>query len=263
MIEILQDSHWEKIPNLVYGFTTRWGGVSSPPYEEFNGSLSVGDDPLAVETNRKRFSEQLGISLSQCFTVRQVHGNDILVIDKEGSLPDSKDLQKGHDALITNRVEVLLGIQTADCLPLLMVDDEKNVAAAVHAGWKGTYLGIAMKVIAEMSRLYQSSPREVQVLLGPSIGRCCYQFGDPEIQEFKERYLHHARWIESRSGSYFLDIREANRCQLLSRGVPAENIRSITRCTCCEREEFFSVRREETTGRHLNFIMLRSKGGLR
>lgn len=263
MIEILKDSYWEKIPNLVHGFTTRRGGVSVSPFDEFNGSLSVGDDPSAVETNRKRFSEQLGVSLSQCFMVRQVHGNRILVIDKEGSFPDSNDLQKGYDALITNRLEVLLGIQTADCLPVLMVDVEKNVAAAVHAGWKGTCLGIAMKVIAEIGRLYQSSPRDVQVLLGPSIGRCCYQFGDQEIQEFQERYLHHARWIESRSGSYFLDIREANRCQLLSRGVPEENIRSITRCTCCEREQFFSVRREGTTGRHLNFIMLRSKEGRR
>ncbi len=263
MIEILQDSHWEKIPNLAHGFTTRRGGVSVSPFDEFNGSLSVGDDPSAVETNRKRFSEQLGIPLSQCLTVRQIHGDNILVIDKEGALPDSKDLQKGYDALITNRPEVLLGIQTADCLPLLMVDVEKNVAAAVHAGWKGTYLGIAMRVIAWMSRLYQSSPRDIQVLLGPSIGRCCYQFGDKEIQEFQERYLHHAHWIESQSGSYFLDIREANRCQLLSQGVPAEKIRSITRCTCCERESFFSVRREETTGRHLNFIMLRSKEGHR
>ncbi len=256
-MEIITDSIWKSYPNLLHGFATRRGGVSQSPYDEFNWSLSVGDDQRTVEVNREQFSEQFDIPLAHCLTLRQVHGKDILEIDFKGALPDSTELQKGYDALMTSRTGILLGIQTADCLPVLIFDVKKNIVAAVHAGWKGTYLGITMKVIQAMTQRYQSSSQDIQALLGPSVGRCCYEFGVDEIKKFQKRYPHHANWIEIRNGSFFLDVREANRFQLMSVGVPAEQIRSVTACTCCERERFFSVRRDEITGRHLNFIMLR------
>lgn len=256
MIEIVTDPGWNEYAEVVHGFSTRRGGVSSPPFDQFNWSLNVGDHRPDVEENRRRFSRQLRIPLSHCVTVRQVHGDDCWVIDRESPLSEI-DGEKGYDILITDRRGILLGIQTADCLPLLMYDPKRSVVAAIHAGWRGTYLGVVGKAVHQMEVRFGSDPRDMVALLGPSIGSCCYEFGADPIEDFKRRYPEHTDSIVIRDRCFFFDLKRANRLQLIDAGLHPDRIASIAICTSCQNDRFFSVRRSKTTGRQLNYILLR------
>jgi len=244
----------------VQGFTTRHEGVSRTPYNSLNLGTTTNDQAHNVEGNRSLLARAFGINHDALVTVRQVHGTDILVID-EPNEDFSHFLSVEGDAIITNQPGVMIGVCVADCVPILLLDNEKQVIAAVHAGWQGTSSKLVAKTVAGLKSVFESNPKKLQAIIGPCIGKCCYEVDEPVKQAFAQNCVPWDSCAEQTTeGKWRLDLASANRELLLASGVPAAQIQVSDMCVCCHRELFFSYRRDDgETGRQMGFIML--KGG--
>jgi len=243
----------------VQGFTTRHEGVSRPPYNSLNLGSNTLDQLPNVEGNRSLLARAFGITQDALVTVKQVHGNDILVINEPND-DYSHFLGLEGDAIITNQPGVMIGVCVADCAPILLLDPEKQVIAAVHAGWQGTAAKLAAKAVAGMQSLFECNPAQLQAFIGPSIGKCCYEVDEPVRQAFKQGGISWDSCTEqSGAGTWRLDLAAANRDLLINAGIPADRIQVSEMCVSCLRELFFSYRRDDgETGRQMGFIMLKS-----
>jgi YfiH family protein len=242
----------------VQGFTTRHEGVSRPPYNSLNVGTNTFDDPHKVQGNRSLLARAFGTRLEQLVTVSQVHSTDLLVIDSPN--PDfAHFLKLESDGIITNQPGVMIGVCVADCAPLLLLDPVSRVAAALHAGWKGTAGAIAIKGVEALASLFGSRPRDILAAVGPAIGKCCYEVDAPVIDAFKKQGSGYEAFVEAKGeGKWQLDLAGANARQLLEAGIPEENIEGSELCVSCEHDTFFSYRRDGgDTGRQMGFIMLK------
>ena len=150
------------------------------------------------------------------------------------------------DALLENTPGHLIAVKTADCVPILLVDEEHRAVAAVHAGWRGTVAGIAGIAVQAMGREFGSDPLRVHAAIGPCIGKCCYEVGAEVAARFGE------------AGVARIDLIEANRRQLIDAGIPESFIYAANLCTRCGASEFHSYRRDkEKAGRMYSFIGVR------
>ncbi len=273
-----------QIPWLVHGFSTRKGGFS----KVYGGhSLNLGftkDDSRAkVERNRAAFQRQVGASngkqLWQLVTLRQIHSDLIYCV----SQPPQDQLV--GDGLITDTPGILPGIQTADCLPVLLVDTKHHAVGVFHAGWRGTVRRIVEKGIGEMRGCFGTRPRDIRAAIGPGIHGCCYQVGEEVRVNFESQFAYAADlfrevkesdpvrekypllFLTARAPGHselptniFLDLVEANRRQLLDAGVPARNIFASPLCASCHSELLFSHRAEKgVTGRMMAVAGIRPK----
>jgi len=239
------------------GFTTRHEGVSRPPYNSLNLGLSTKDSPHNVEGNRSILARAFGSRAELLVTVTQVHGSDLLLLDQPN--PDFSHFQKLEcDGIITNQPEVMIGVCVADCVPVLLLDPVRKVVAALHAGWKGTAEGIVRKGVEAMASVFDSKPGQILAAVGPAIGPCCYEVDEPVASAFdKEGSDFRAFAKEAGTGKWRLDLIEANRRQLLRAGIEEHNLETTSLCVCCEKDLFFSYRRDKgETGRQMGFIML-------
>ncbi len=240
----------------VQGFTTRHEGVSRPPYNSLNLGFSTLDQKSSVEGNRSLLSRAFGVTYERLVTVKQVHGNDILVIDEPND-DFSHFLGIESDAIITNQPEILIGVCVADCVPIVMLDPVKRVIAAVHAGWQGTANSLVSKTVAAMKVEFGCHPADIKAAIGPCISKCCYEVDTPVKQAFKQNGLWEAVTEEIEGGKWRLDLVQANRFLLTDAGLTPEFIQSADMCVCCQREHFFSYRRDNgETGRQMGFIKL-------
>lgn len=237
----------------VHAFLSRQGGVSEGQFSTLNFDLREGDTVDNVKENRARVSAGFGIDFEKIFTVNQVHGDDIHVLN--GSSAQKVDA----DAIITDMKNIPIGIMTADCLPVLLFDPVNKAIGVVHAGWKGTVKGISMKAVAAMRENYGSTPKNIIAVTGPYIGPCCYTVGEGVLDEFKKSGIGNIEKYFKRDGAELkLDIGPANKDQLLTSGIPEKNIGTVSPCTSCSDGLFFSYRRDGgKTGRQISFIMLR------
>ena len=178
-------------------------------------------------------------------SLRQIHSDVCFETDgRAGCLGEG-------DALTTAAPGVLLSVRTADCVPLLLVDEHVRAVAAVHAGWRGTVAGIAGKVAGELRRRFSSRPEDLHAAIGPGIGACCYEVGAEVAFRFQELFPERT----DLGGKARIDLAEANRRQLIQAGVAAERIYTAALCTSCRLEEFHSWRRDhQTTGRMLSAV---------
>lgn len=254
MITALQVPGWEQIPGLCHGFLQRNGGVSAPPFATLNFSYQVGDDPVAVETNWHRLKGSLNLDGLPVVTMRQVHGDRVLTL----KAPAPKEAGEG-DAMVTRDPGVLLGVLTADCVPILLVDPVTRTAAAVHAGWRGTFLGIAVTVVRLLEGRLGVRAENLMAALGPSIGGCCYEIETEIFQRIRERWGAAAEPAWAGKGVRgTLDLRLLITRQLREEGLPETSVFQAGGCTACG-ADFFSYRRDRTvTGRQLSFVGWRS-----
>ena len=236
---------------LVHGFSTRTGGTSAvygrPDY--LNLGFTAHDSSEAVRLNRQLFLEHLdgGTAL---VTIRQVHGAEILRVSSGGLGPDAE-----ADGLITDEAGLLLGIQTADCVPVLVADPRTRTVGAFHAGWRGTADRIVEQGIRRMCEEFGSAPETLRAAIGPSIGPCCYQVGEEVAAVFQQRFGYGAELL---GPGRTLNLKEGNRRQLLAAGVRRENISVVEHCTSCEESHYFSHRAQAgRTGRMLSVIGIR------
>jgi YfiH family protein len=178
--------------------------------------------------------------------IRQVHGRTIRRISAEDVRNGAAASTPDADALISNVPDVILAVQVADCVPMLLCDTRTGVAAAVHAGWRGTCAGIAGATVAAMARDFGCAAADVRVAIGPSIGACCYEVGDELIDAFRRhgaREENLRRWFtRTRHGSLRLDLWAANRDHLIDAGVPSGHIATARLCTQTHVDLFHSYR---------------------
>lgn len=223
---------------FVHAVSTRHGGVSPPPYDSLNLSLAVRDEPGNVRGNRRRLAEAIGGDVDRLVGCRQVHGDNVLIVDDQFS-PSAPLV--GADIQMTDRPGWLLSLRFADCTPILMVHPGRRAVAAVHAGWRGTAKGAVGTAIKALQERYAADPAGLLVGIGPAIGPCCYEVGEEVAQHFAA-----APSALARNGSArpHLDLWALNRQAACRAGVPPEQIEVAELCTRCESERFFSHRAE-------------------
>jgi YfiH family protein len=275
-LQIVQLAPFSEFPWLVHGFSTRPGGVSDLDGQEvLNLSFMEWDQKASVVENRRRFQSALGGSDLTLVTMKQIHSDVIRPFRRQPGAPC-----KG-DAAITNRPGLLLGIQTADCAPILLIDPRQRAVGAVHAGWRGTLARIVEKTVGRMQLEFGSKPADLLAAIGPSIGPCCYEVAADFVAKLSAQFADAAEYFdEPRSGeepnpvqwlnmappghqpppkNVHLDLRKANRSQLLAAGVREQNIFTSDLCTACRTDLLFSYRKEGTlSGRLLSVIAIRS-----
>jgi purine-nucleoside/S-methyl-5'-thioadenosine phosphorylase / adenosine deaminase len=293
-LNILRATHLSKFPWLVHGFSTRPGGFSRAyGNRDLNLGFTKEDSKAAVERNRAAFLHEVGAlserkkitrkvsrkdsQLWPLVTLRQIHSDIIHFVD---SPPAS---QLAGDGLITATPGLYLGIQAADCLPVILVDPKRRVVGVFHAGWRGTVKRIVEKGLGEMHRHFGSRPRDLKAAIGPGVHGCCYEVGAEVREKFQSQFSYAAklfREVEERDPvrekypmlfltarapghsilpkNIFLDLVEANKQQLLAAGVPAKSIEASPLCTNCRLDLLFSYRAEKgKTGRMMGVVGIR------
>ena len=232
------------------GITLRQGGVSRAPYTSLNLAEHVGDDADAVATNRKIFFQQSGLTdLHYC---RQIHSDR--VIDADRTAGTVLEQHPEADALVSTRHGVPLGIFTADCIPIFILDVATPAVGIAHAGWRGTLARIAVNIFAKMQNRFGTLATNCQVHLGPSIQKCCYTVSTELLDQFTE---HFGSTVHNGTN---LSLQTSNVNQLTEIGVPASAISVSALCTACRTDLFYSHRAEaEQTGRMLSYIQLNRK----
>jgi YfiH family protein len=287
-LKILHAHHLSEIPWLIHGFSTRAGGFSRV---YGRGALNLGftreDSKAAVERNRAEFLKKLvaangtdsrGSQVWPLVTLRQVHSDVIRFVDK---VPES---QLVGDGLITETPGLLLAVQTADCLPIILVDPKRRAVGVFHAGWRGTVKRIVEKGVGEMQRRFGSRVGDLKAAIGPGVRGCCYAVGAEVREKFESQFVYAAklfREVEERDPvrekypmlfltarapghselpkKIFLDLVEANRQQLLAVGVPGRSIEASPLCTSCRTDLLFSYRAEKgKTGRMMGVVGIRA-----
>jgi YfiH family protein len=278
------------LPWLIHGFSTRAGGHSR---RYGKGDLNLGftkdDSRAAVERNRAAFLKELGAvtrkrrasgtthSFWPLITLRQIHSDIIRCVDAVPTDPLT------GDGLITATPGILLAIQTADCLPVIVVDAKRRAVGVFHAGWRGTVQRIVEKGVGEMHRCFGSRPRDLQAIIGPGVHKCCYAVGEEVRTKFESQFaygsslFHEVKdsdpvrekypllFLTARAPGHsdlpktiYLDLVEANRRQLLDAGVSRKNIDASPLCTNCNPQRLFSYRAEKgKTGRLMGVVGIR------
>jgi polyphenol oxidase len=246
----LKVPQWGKYEGLLHGFMGRRGGKSIGPYAGLNMSYRVSDDPKVVSQNVCDMKLAVGIHDGRIVTMRQVHGDHIVEV-KDKKLKEAGEA----DGMLTMEDEIFLGVLTADCVPILMIAPRLKLVAAIHAGWRGTLAGIAVKATRLLIERGVSAA-EIEVALGPSIGSCCYEVKDDVAGPLLKRWGGIAQAsIQKRDRKTCLDLRLLNRAVLAQAGVFESNIFQVGPCTSCSQNDFFSYRRERSeTGRQISFI---------
>ena len=257
---VLQIPQWSAEEWLVHGFSTRFGGVSEiAGAARSRGDLNLGftnrDTAEAVLLNRERFIGFVVPPGSESswglVTLKQMHSS---LVRRVGRAEIAERASLWGDGLLTNEPGVLLGIQTADCLPILIADRTRRAVGAFHAGWRGTLKGIVEQGVAAMGREFGSNPKDLVAGIGPGIGQCCFAVGAEVRDLFRARYQYSDK-LFAEGQTLSLDLVEANCRQLLTAGLNPEAISTLNACTSCRTDEFFSYRAERgKTGRLMAMI---------
>ncbi|WP_405180420.1 peptidoglycan editing factor PgeF [Nocardia sp. NBC_01377] len=227
--------------------TTRTGGFSEPPYDSFNLGDHVGDDPVAVRHNRERLAEGIGLTPERLVWMEQIHGRNIEIVDGPRSEP-----VPATDALVTTVPNLALVTLSADCVPVLLSDDEAGVIAAVHAGRIGARIGIVPRVLEVMVTLGARIDR-IGAFLGPAASGRQYEV-PAAMRTDVEKHLPGSAATTVR-GTPSLDLRAGIRRQLTEAGVGGVAV--DPRCTI-EDKTLFSHRRGAPTGRIAGVIWMQA-----
>lgn len=241
------------------GFSTRAGGVSAFPENSLNLSGFDIDSPENVFENRRRFLQNFGEDF-QLATAWQIHGSDVKIIKNS---EDAAETNEKFDALASNLSGILIGVKTADCVPVLIGDAKTRSFAAIHAGWRGTAASIVVKTIEKMHEVFGANAKDLICAVGAA-AVCNYEVGCDVIDAFRENFSRSEHlFMPTRAGHAHVDLHLANREQLLSAGAVPENIFVAPLCTMKRADLFFSYRQDRAlygkTGRLLSVIGLKKQ----
>jgi YfiH family protein len=293
----LESLRLSKLPWLVHAFSTRRGGRSRSPCAGLNLGFTEWDRRKQVELNRRRFLTQIDAPGFALASLRQIHSALAFVVARDGAgqlkyRPSGVALADraatgppAGDGLMTAEAGILLTVRIADCLPVLLVDTERRVVAAVHAGWRGALARVIEKAVGDMRRVFGSDPRRLIAALGPSIRACCYEVGEEVVEAFHGRFARAGQFFrmppprpeaatDHRSIPFLsayppghapehvpvahLDLVAVALDQLSTAGVNLSNALVADYCTACRTDLFFSHRKEGgRTGRQMAVIGIR------
>ena len=231
---------------VVHGFSTRVGGVSRGHFSSLNLRLggAAPDTGENIRENYRRFCAAVGADVRGVVPAAQVHEDTVRVVT-------AADAGKGlfrpcdykADALITNEPGLNLMVFSADCGIFLFHDPVSRCVGAVHAGWRGTALGLPAKMVAEMARLYGAKPENIRVAVGAGIGPCCFETDDDVPDAMLKAFGGGAQaYFEKRGAKWHIDLQEINLWQLREAGVRAEHLDACKLCTACHGELYWSHR---------------------
>ena len=229
--------------------TTRAGGVSVSPYDSFNLGDHVGDDPEAVAANRIRLAEQIGVAAGSVVWMEQIHSRNVTVVD--GPVPEPVP---ATDALVTTTPGLALAVLSADCVPVLLSDDDAGVIAGVHAGRVGARIGIVPATLRAMVEL-GARIGSIGAFLGPAASGDHYEV-PADMQADVEKHLPGSA-VRTKKGTAGLDLRAGLRRQLLEAGVAGVAV--DPRDTIAD-PSLFSHRRGAPTGRLASVIWMDPDG---
>lgn len=227
------------------------------------GFPDEGEMNLITE-NRRLLAESVGFDIQKMVTGHQVHSSNIAVVGQEGAgrgALDKSSRLPDTDALVTNVPGICLMALSADCVPILLYDPCRQVIAAVHAGWRGTVADIAGETIESMKKNFGCLPENILVGIGPSIGVCCFEVNRDVADFFTDKFEGNSEIVRNgkTAGKYHVDLWEANRHILLSKGITPEHVEMAGICTVCSSENLFSYRRDgKAAGRFGAGIALRA-----
>lgn len=245
-ILVIRSQSFSEHPSIVFGFSTRIGGVSPEPFA-LNLSFNVSDDPNRVAENRRRFLGVLNIPSGRLAIPRQSHSKTVRRVTHPGECSNC-------DGLVTGEKGVYLIVSVADCIPLFMYDPRRNVIAAIHVGWRGSSSGIVKETMRVLRAEFVTAPEDLVVYLGPSARACCYQVGEDVASKFPPQFLQ-----PKSPGKMLLDLTGVTKGELIQNGVRKDRIEEDGRCTICTAELFHSYRRDgERSGRMMGVIGLAS-----
>lgn len=240
--------------------TTRHGGVSEGNYASLNINEYCGDSKANTDANRLLLANELGIDANHIIMPHQTHGVESRIIGEEfATLPDGvkKMLLEGVDAVMTNIPGMCIGVSTADCIPVLLYDEEHHAAAAIHAGWRGTQARIVHKAVQEMRMAYQTDPTKLKAVIGPGISLNNFEVGDEVYAAFEQAAFDMSAIAEERikrnpnaddptkafERKWHINLPLANIQMLTHNGVDEANIINTGICTFDNADNYFSARR--------------------
>ncbi|HWS42492.1 MAG TPA: peptidoglycan editing factor PgeF [Pseudoflavonifractor sp.] len=232
-------------PGVHHGFSTRLGGVSKEPYAALNLGLNRGDDRSRVEENFGLFCAAVGVEREKLVFSAQVHADAVRICTSaDAGVGLDRPAPYEADALVTDVPGLALAVFTADCLPILLYDGERRVVAAVHAGWRGTALGIVERTVERMAAQYGSDRANILAAIGTGISRCCFETREDVPNAMTESLGAAALpFIEAKEGGRFLvDLKGLNVLRLERAGLRAANVAVSNACTACLPQRYWSHR---------------------
>ena len=244
----------EKTGVVRHGFSTRLGGVSTGHCATMNISTTRGDDPAAVEENRRRIAKAIGVRAEDMTYTNQTHTTNVAVVE-------AKDRGKRFmetDGMVTNVPEICLVTFYADCVPLFFVDPVHRAIGLSHSGWRGTVGKMGKVTVERMREEYGTDPAQVVAAIGPSICQDCYEVSEDVIEKFRENFdkdLWPELFYEKADGKYQLNLWRANQAVLTEAGVKEENIAVTNLCTHCNPDILFSHRSTGTARGNLSAFL--------
>lgn len=231
-----------ELDNVVtHGFGTRYSSMGmNRPIEE-------------IQRQKQEFCEALHLDSRTLFSMKQIHSDQVLVINEA----NIKTINPEADAVLTDSPNLSLAILTADCLPILIYEKEKRIVGAIHAGWKGTSMGILSKALTILETQLGGLAKDCMVLFGPSLRPCCFEIQKDVVKIFQERLLFRPEIIKRVDDKWLFDLLLANYFQAIEKGIPEKNIWALELCTFCQPGWFYSYRRDkEQLGRMISIISL-------
>lgn len=241
--KFLTISALDKESGVVHAFTTRHGGLGA----RSNGARH-DDDWTAM-------AHSFGIRIDRLATVNQVHGENIIKVDEM----NIREVRTVHaDAMISRVPGIAIGVETADCVPVLLYDPVMRAVAAVHAGWRSTVKKIVQKTVNRMHEEFGTETSRLIAAIGPAICGKCYEVDEPVMGPVREAFSFWQEVSAPRGADRWgLDLVKANKLELMQIGLDEKNIHSTGMCTACGKDRFYSFRAEGKTGRMLSVIMVK------
>lgn len=224
---IIEFSHFGQFPSLVCGMTTRGLGD-----KDSLARTDRGNNPVLTYYN---------ITPAQFVTMNQIHGEHIEIL----TVNHDRNHVHNADGMTTDLTDVFLGVNVADCVPLFFYDPKTLRVGVAHAGWRGTLSGIASNMISVLKSLH-SEPSDIYVVLGPHIGGCCYRVGSDRAQAYIKRFGLDPGIVWKQEDAWHIDIAKANMTILEKSGVLRAHISAPICCTSCQKDRYYSFRRDNT-----------------
>ena len=240
--------------NIVsHGFFNRNNGFSKGIYKSLNCGKGSGDNKINIKKNLNYVKKKIGSKKNNILLLNQIHSSKFHFIKR---YPKKKLI---GDGLITNVKNLPIGILTADCVPVLILDKKKKIIASVHAGWKGAYNNIVIKVLKKFIKL-GSSKRDILAVVGPSISQKSYEVGEEFKEKFIKKNCKNSTFFKLKNKSVYFNLNNFIRNQLISFGISKIDV--IKKDTFDKKNNFFSARRslkQNNTdyGRNISVIMLK------
>ncbi len=221
--------------HIVYNFTT---------IEDGNLAYHVKDVKKSVDKNRENLAKKLNFDIKSLVYMNQVHGNSVVVVDKK-----SPRLIDNCDGIITKEKNLTLMVMVADCIPILFLDKKAGVISAVHAGRNSTFEKIVELTVEKMINELECKKENIEVILGPSIQRCCYEVSPELVEVVKNRFG--KEFVNGR----LIDLQGINKKLLNKMGV--FNVKTSNICTKCSGHNYFSYRKDKNCGRFAGVITIK------